>query len=235
MIVTEVTSNDINTQNINGNIDEISQFSSSVNTYSRATLTNTERIIIQNEPDAYVGRWIKRSEINKIFELRIQKAKEYVSEAVKAEETGKIDDALRNYYWALTLCKSLQHPNEVVYDGHMLMQWIPQRMNDIFRNLNATVVKRHGDDVELFITYKGKPVNTIDYTYFDGQGWSNIYSAKDGPGVLELAHKSIPQVQKQEIEKYSEVEPIITKRAFVEFHDVITMFRHIANLVLVCV
>ncbi len=185
--VTEVTSNDINTQNINGNIDEISQFSSSVNTYSRATLTNTERIIIQNEPDAYVGRWIKRSEINKIFELRIHKAKEYVSEAVKAEETGKIDDALRNYYWALTLCKSLQHPNEVVYDGHMLMQWIPQRMNDIFRNLNATVVKRHGDDVELFITYKGKPVNTIDYTYFDGQGWSNIYSAKDGRGVLELA------------------------------------------------
>lgn len=84
--VTEVTSNDINTQNINGNIDEISQFSSSVNTYSRATLT-----------------------------------------------------------------------------------------------------------------------------------------------------KSIPQVQKQEIEKYSEVEPIITKSTFVEFHDVITMFRHIANLVLVCV
>lgn len=94
---------------------------------------------------------------------------------------------MRNYYWALTLCKSLQHPNEVVYDGHMLIQWVPQRMNDIFRNLNASVVKRHGDDVELFITYKGKPVNTIDYTYFDGQGWSNIYSAKDGRGVLELA------------------------------------------------
>lgn len=60
-------------------------------------------------------------------------------------------------------------------------------MNDIFRNLDATVAKRHGDDVELFITYKGNPVNTIDYTYFDGQGWSNIYSAKDGRGVLELA------------------------------------------------
>ena len=60
-------------------------------------------------------------------------------------------------------------------------------------------------------------------------------NGKDGRGVLELAHKSIPQVQKQEIEKYSEVEPIITKSTFVEFHDVIIMFRHIANLVLVCV
>lgn len=49
--VTAVTYNDINSTNINGNIDETSQFFSSINTYSRATLTNTERIIIQNEPD----------------------------------------------------------------------------------------------------------------------------------------------------------------------------------------
>ena len=27
---------------------------------------------------------------------------------------------------------------------------------------------------------------SYDYTYFDGQNWSNIYSAKDGRGVIEL-------------------------------------------------
>lgn len=176
----------------NGELDEVSQFSSSVNTYAQATLTNTERVIIHNEPDAHVGRWIKRSEIDKIFTSRIAKVKDLTAMALKAEEKGKADDALRNYYWALTLLKSVQRPNDVSYtdangESHMLMTWLPQKMDEVFDNLSAKVVKRTGDDVELFITFKGKPVNSVDYTYFDGQGWSNIYSAKDGRGVLELA------------------------------------------------
>lgn len=176
----------------NGELDEVSQFSSSVNTYAQATLTNTERVIIKNEPDAHVGRWIKRSEIEKIFASRIAKAKDLVELALQAEAKGKADDALRNFYWSLTLLKSLQRPNDVTYtdmDGqsHLLVTWIPEKMNEVFDNLEAKIIKRTGDDVELFVTYKGKPVNSVDYTYFDGQGWSNIYSAKDGRGVLELA------------------------------------------------
>ncbi len=176
----------------NGELDEVSQFSSSVSTYAQATLTNTGRIIIKNEPDAHVGRWIKRSEIEKIFTSRIAKVKELVEMAQKAEAKGKADDALRNYYWALTLLKSVQRPNDVTYtddagQSNMLVTWIPLKMNEIFENLDAKIVKRSGDNVEMFITYKGKPVNSVDYTYFDGQGWSNIYSAKDGRGVLELA------------------------------------------------
>ena len=38
----------------------------------------------------------------------------------------------------------------------------------------------------LNISYDGKPVSSFDYTYFDGMDWSNIYSAKDGLGVIEL-------------------------------------------------
>ena len=176
----------------NGKLDELSEFQSTVNTYTQATLTNTERIIIHNEPVAHVGRWIKRSEIEKIFASRIAKVKDLVETAQHAEQKGKVDDALRNYYWALTLLKSVQRPNDVSYtdeDGRqrMLVTWIPEKMNEIFSELKVDIVSRKGDDVELFITYKGKPVNSVDYTYFDGQSWSNIYSAKDGRGVLELA------------------------------------------------
>lgn len=176
----------------NGELDEISEFQSTVNTYTQATLTNTERIIIHNEPDAHVGRWIKRSEIEKIFASRIAKVKDLVETAQRAEQKGKVDDALRNYYWALTLLKSVQRPNDVNYtdeEGRQrkLVVWIPEKMNEIFSELKTDIVSRRGDDVELFITYKGKPVNSVDYTYFDGQSWSNIYSAKDGRGILELA------------------------------------------------
>lgn len=177
----------------NGQLDEQSDFRSTVNTYAQATLTNTERIILHNEPDAHVGRWIKRSEIDKIFASRIAKIKDLAETAQRAEQKGKVDDALRNYYWALTLLKSVQRPNDVTFTDaegrqRLLITWIPEKMNDIFDDLKAAVVKRDGDNVEMFITYKGKPVNSIDYTYFDGQAWSNIYSAKDGRGVLELAH-----------------------------------------------
>lgn len=169
-----------------------SQFQSAVNTYSQATLNNTEKVILENGPDAHVGRWILRSEVNKIFDARKAKIRDYVSSAIKAESQGKIDIALKDYYWALSLLKSLQHPNEITYETEdsgnvLLMTWIPRQMNDIFSNLKATVAKRDGDEVELMILYKNIPVNSIDYAYFDGRDWSNIYSAKDGVGVLELA------------------------------------------------
>lgn len=176
----------------NNRVATQSQFQSAVNTYSQATLNNTEKIILENEPDAHVGRWILRSEVNKIFDARKAKIKDYVSSAIKAESQGKIDIALKDYYWALSLLKSLQHPDELTYetedgDNVLLTTWIPRQMNDIFSNLNVTVKNRTGDDVELMILYKNIPVNSIDYSYFDGRDWSNIYSAKDGVGVLELA------------------------------------------------
>lgn len=177
----------------NGALDETSQFSQSINTYSQATLTNTERIILANEPDAHVGRWIKRTEIERIFNERKAKAIDLVETALRAEEKGKADDALRNYYWSLSLLKSLQNPNSVKYTddsgvSHVLTNWIKERMDGVFDDLKAKVLSRENDDVQLLITYRGKPVNSVDYTYFDGLEWSNLYSAKDGHGVLELAN-----------------------------------------------
>ena len=40
--------------------------------------------------------------------------------------------------------------------------------------------------VTLSITYNGSPVASFDYTYFDGRGYTNIYSAADGIGVMEM-------------------------------------------------
>ena len=173
-------------------VDSKTYVSNRVRTYSQATLNNTERLIIQNEPNAHVGRWIKRSEIAKLFESRKIKAKDMIEAALRAESMGKVDDALRNYYWAFALIRSLQHPNEVTYtteDGvsHVLMNWIKERMDAIFDDVKIMATSRENDDVNLSITYQGKAVTSIDYTFFDGRDWSNLYSAKDGCGVLELA------------------------------------------------
>ena len=172
--------------------EQASYVRSRVQTYSQATLTNAERLVLKNEPDAQVGRYIKKTEIRRIFESRQKKAVDMVQAALRAEEAGKADDALRNYYWALALVRSLQYPNEASFTDdngqqYLLMTWIPERMNNVFDDLKVSVVKRSGDDVDLSIAYRGKPVSSVDYTYFDGRDWSTINSAKDGAGVLELA------------------------------------------------
>lgn len=191
-ITTQTEQETVNNNNISSNSD----FKSIINTYAQATLTNTERVIIKNEPDAHVGRWIKRSEIAKIFESRKLKVNDLIESALKAETHGKADDALRCYYWALALVQSLQYPNEAVFTDdegkrHMLTIWLPEQINGVFADLCTTIDKIVGNDIDLLITYKGKPVASVDYTYFDGRDWSNIYSAKDGRGVLELAAGNI--------------------------------------------
>ena len=182
----------LKTQNSNGQLNEESQFPQTVSTYSQATLTNTQQKVLKNEPDAYVVRWIKKSEIEKIFESRKRKALDLIETAVRAEKKGKVDDVLRNYYWALTLLKSLQYPNEVTYtdeDGkeHVCTNWCKEKIDDTFYELKTIYDSREGNDIRLAITYKGKPVNSVDYKFWDGQTWSAVYSAKDGWGVLELA------------------------------------------------
>ena len=179
-------------ENDGKNIDHHSFVENRIKTYSQATLTNTERMILKNEPDATVGRYIKKAELNRIFESRKAKAVDMVETAVRAETLGKADDALRNYYWALALIRSLQYPDEVTFtdeDGkkHILTTWIPEQMNKVFDDLKVSVVRRKDDDVDLSIAYRGKPVSSVDYTYFDGRDWSTINSAKDGSGILELA------------------------------------------------
>lgn len=168
-------------------LDSRSACRSVVNTYSQATLQNTQRIVIENEPDAHVFRYVKRSEVDKIFESRRLKVFDMVASATRAVEKGKIDDALRYYYWSYCLLQSIPGANSVTDDnGHVLTHWIPEQMNEVFSEVKVYKVSEQGGVAEIQVFYKGQPVTSMDYTYFDGMDWSNIYSAKDGRGFIEL-------------------------------------------------
>lgn len=189
----------------NGQLDASSYVSSKVNTYSQSTLTNTERLVLENEPDAHVGRYIKRSELSRIFEGRKLKVKEFIRLAEKAESSFKVDDAVRYYYWAFSLLKTLQYPGEEKCTDskgieHHLVTWLPAQINAIFDDIQVNVSHRDGDNLELAFTFRNQPVVSLDYTYFDGRDWSNIYSAKDGRGVLELAKGASPENLQLKIE-----------------------------------
>ncbi|MFI3330298.1 MAG: LPP20 family lipoprotein [Rikenellaceae bacterium] len=181
------------TEKTKGKNSELSStFESVINTYSSATLSSTERVIIENEPDAHVFRYIKRTDIERIFEARKLRILNMIEDAQEALDNRQINDALRYYYWAHALVKSLRYPNELeFYDNNGAKQlvntWLPVRINEILSALNINVLKVDEDNtVTLGINYKGDRVSSVDYTYFDGSNWSNLYTAREGRGVLEL-------------------------------------------------
>ena len=156
-------------------------------TYSQATLQNTERLLLSDEPDARVFRYVRRSEVEKIFASRKAKLDDMLLRAAEAEAEGKLDDALRNCYWAYALLQSIPAHNTLAdADGRLLINSIPDRMHAIFSGIRVASTRTDGDVVELQILYKGQPVTGLDYTYWDGMDWGMLCSARDGRGLMEL-------------------------------------------------
>lgn len=187
-------------------------------TYSNATLHNTNRFIIQHEPDAKVFRYIKRNEIAKVFESRKQKIIEFAKNGEQAARNCQIADALRYFYWSQTLLRSHPEAGEVkmtASDGAevLLLTWLPVQINDIFANISVNIEKTENRNTYheylLNIHYKNHPVRNMDYSYWSGQDWTNIYSAKDGLGVAELPNVSAGGDLKLKIEYAFEGESAI--------------------------
>ncbi|MBL4561644.1 MAG: LPP20 family lipoprotein [Labilibaculum sp.] len=166
-----------------------------VKTYSNTTLKNTRRIVYGNEPKARVFRYIKQSEVEKIFLEREEKIKGFVLNADIAFKNNQIADALRYYYWALNLLKSHPEGDKIKYldrnqNSHLLATWIPLRINNIFVDINITILKieKKKDEVlyTLNINHNNRPVKNFDYSYWTGTDYSNLCSSRDGVGFIEL-------------------------------------------------
>ena len=172
----------------NGSMDASSAVKLVVKTYSSATLTNTEELVLSQEPDAKVIRFVLKKDVQKIFEGRKNKVMDFINLAQSAESKLKIDDMLRYYYWAYCLLRSLPDANQVTLPGSsmLLETWIPDQINAVFANIKVRKQGVEDEFVTLFVTYKGSPVASLDYTYFDGRSYTNIYSAADGRGVMEM-------------------------------------------------
>ncbi len=163
-------------------------------TYSNTTLDSTVRVVIQNEPDAHVLRYIKRADVYKIFTQRANKIQDFVRSAVNAEKDLRVADALKYYYWSLILLKSHPDGNELTTDGSngpktALAVWIPEQINRVLSKISFEAEKMKTSETEVLckVTAKldGKTVTNLDYSYWQGNDWSNLISCRDGVGMLE--------------------------------------------------
>ena len=195
--VTVQSETNLDMQQINDGdkIDSKTAMEAVVRTYSAGSLNNTRSIWITHEPEAYVVRYIHKKELERVFKEREDRILSYVYTAQNAEREGRIDDALRNYYWALCLLKSLQHPNQLKIDQDGIKQTltvlIPEQINSILGSIKTDIAKVEDNVIDLLITYKGKPVTSLDFRFMDGMNYSFVNSAKDGLSQIEL-HPGTP-------------------------------------------
>ncbi len=86
--------------------------------------------------------------------------------------------------------KSLRYPNEakILVDGQerSLLAWLPTRIDDVMGKVKVQSRRTADNTYEITATYDGRPVRSMDYTYFDGVDNSPVYSILDGKGLVEL-------------------------------------------------
>jgi hypothetical protein len=163
-------------------------------THSNATLKNIEILTWGKEPEVHVFRFVKKDEVSKIFAERKTKIKEFTDMAQRYEAKTQIADALQYYYWALMLMKSHPDANAMTVETdsgqQKLSVFLPARINAIFDRLKFSVTGKQRDGnityYMLDVKYNDKLVANCDYSFFDGQNWSEVISAKDGKGISEM-------------------------------------------------
>lgn len=176
----------IDETNINGKIDHETKVLNCIKTYSQATLTNVTEWSVGEPPECTMRCYMERAEMERIFENRIIKAKEYIKVAEEYLVLRKIDSALKYYYWAYSLIRSVQFPNEVKDEnGNVLVVRLPMIIENIIDNVKIDFDSRTDEYVNIVLTYKGEPVSSIEFEYNNGQELCSG-KGKDGRGMIEV-------------------------------------------------
>lgn len=160
---------------------------------SSAKFTNVQMRILEEEPNAKVFCFMSRSEVKKMFEKRANHIVNMVDAGKTAESRMMIDEALRNYYWALVLAKTTPEPVEIEFNDKKgeATSLLPIKIKSVLAMINASVDEiQDGKNLILGFTYNGKPVSSLNFKYNDGQSIVGPIVARDGIGEASMA--SIP-------------------------------------------
>ncbi len=174
--------------------DKLKEYSKSViNTYSSTSLTNAKRLVLsQDERSTKVLRYIRKSDIHKIFEQRKEKVLSFIKAAIQSEKEYNIGDAIKNYCWALILLQTHPKHNQIKGDIDqnkgvlkiLLHNKIEELLSSIKFRISHIEELSNEQNVTLEFRYKGKLVGNLDFVFWDGRDWSPTHSVKDGIGAF---------------------------------------------------
>ena len=168
-----------------------------INTYTHMTqLRDVETVVQEENGRFHVFSYLTKDAVGRMFAERKQKMFDYFEEARRSEQKLMMTDALQFYYWSLLILRTLPDDATVTFtddDGQKqkLLLWLNKHIPALLEDINFAVVDITGDDhwkqVEVAVTYHGRPVANCDYKYWTGRGFSQPVRAKDGRGIAEIS------------------------------------------------
>lgn len=163
-----------------------------IKSFSFASLQNIEKRVLAPEPNAKVFIWVAKSEVDRMFEERKNKILDFVKTGKIAEQRLQIDDALRNYYWALMLTKVNRDAVYTDFNGEEVncLTFLPLKIKSVISHIKADLEECINSDNRYFakmrFTYENRDVASIQLRYFDGQSFVGPLVVKDGIGEMDL-------------------------------------------------
>ena len=172
------------------------KINSIVKTYSHTTLRNALEIIVKDEPDADVVRYIKAADIDKVFEDRKNKAITFARNAETFEKDGKVGDALSYYYWALSLLRSCPSGDKIkisfgLNEEQQLLNYLYGRMKECLQGVKVSLASNTVEDdgtrtLGLKVDYKNQPAVNFNYTYYNGSRRSDLCTLQNGEDIISI-------------------------------------------------
>lgn len=160
--------------------------------FTANTIPNAKRLELSPEPEAVVFRYVHRDDIARMQQKKGEAIQDLIETGKRAEQQLQIDDALRNYYWALLLAKYHTEPVYVEFNGERgnAVSELPRKINSVILGIKATLEGCEEVDgkylVRMRFTYAGHDVASLQLKYQDGQGIVGPLNVRDGIGELDM-------------------------------------------------
>lgn len=149
----------------------------------------SEEQALQTSIDELLTQMLKDVQGNAARTKKQEKVSNYIKSGVKAQKDMRISEALKYYYWAFVMHKSIDPSGSMQYENQPADKWLSKRIKDILKAITFSYAGESPDDPSMGMVnvfYQKKPVKSLDYRYYTNIGWSEAFRAKDGLGVIRF-------------------------------------------------
>lgn len=172
------------------NNQDLNQVELIVKQQANASLQNVNTIsYIQKDEQYHIFKYMKKSEVEKIFEARKELVFDIFNQANTSINRGDIGTALKLLYYSNILMNSL--PGErIEYAGVNFTSEIPFLINDILNNIefiftDSTDLLGNSKEITVKARYKGQEITNLEYFYWDGMSNKKM-RLRDGFSIITL-------------------------------------------------
>jgi len=153
----------------------------------------TQRKVVEKKKGLDVIRYLSKHELNLNLDLRKNRIIAFSENAVDAEKSLRIADALKNYYWAYTLSIIYPGPVKTSVNGNTyksLSAFLEKHIPEVIKSISFYAIDSTYNDVSKSFRIQfysnEKPLQNVNFRYWNGVTWSDIIYSNNGTAIIEI-------------------------------------------------